>query len=72
MIKTFPHAVIWKGEFVRANTPIEIDEEPVKVEPKKVDTVKVEKVDTVENTTTTEKPKRKGGKKNDKAGDRES
>lgn len=67
MIKTFPHAVIWKGEFVRANTPIEIDDEPVKVESKKV-----EKVDIAENVITTEKPKRKGGKKNDKAGDRES
>lgn len=67
MIKKFPHSVIWKGEFVRANTPIEVADEPKKVEPEKV-----EPVDVAENTTTTDKPKRKGGRKNDKAGDRES
>ena len=62
MKKTFSHSVIWKGEFVRANTPIDVDDEPVKVE----------EVVVAENATVEEKPKRKGGRKNDKAGDRES
>lgn len=59
MIKKFPHAVIWNGEFVRANTPIEVADEP-------------EQVEKVADEATDEKPKRKGGRKNDKAGDRES
>lgn len=60
MIKTFPHAVIVNGKFVRANTPVEVKEKAEK------------KVEPVVAENATEKPKRKGGKKNDKAGDREA
>ena len=44
MMKTFPYAVIWNGEFVPANTPIEVEE------------VKAEKTEA--KTEETEKPKR--------------
>ena len=71
MIKTFPHAVIVNGKFVRANTPVEVKEKAEKkVEPVVAENATVEKVDVAEDATT--KPKRKGGKKNDKAGDREA
>ena len=33
-IKTFPHAVIWNGEIVPANTPIEVKEKETVVEEK--------------------------------------
>lgn len=44
--KTFPYAVIWGGEIVPANTPIEVKE----VKPK------------VEEAQTEEKPKKRGAK----------
>lgn len=31
--KTFPHAVIWNGEIVPANTPIEMKEEKTEEKP---------------------------------------
>lgn len=63
MKKTFEHSIIYKGKFVRANTPIDVVEDKPE---------KVEETGVVENATVEEKPKRKGGRKNDKAGDREA
>lgn len=41
-IKTYPHAVIWHGELIPANTPIEVKEEKPE-EQIKSDEIKEEK-----------------------------
>lgn len=51
--KTFPYAVIWGGEIIPPNTPIQVKETVV----------------AKNATTTTEKPNKKAVKKNDESAD---
>ena len=55
MIKTFPHSVIWNGEIIPANTPIEI-ENPIEMN------VTISEKETVTEETKA-KPKKKGADK---------
>ena len=56
--KTFPYSVIWNGEIIPANTPIEVEEEQATVEEEEQATVEEKK---------TEKPKKKAVKSDDNA-----
>lgn len=54
--KIFPYAVIWNGEYIPANTPIEIEEEkPVEVADEAVETGE-------KPVEVAEKPKKRGAK----------
>lgn len=52
MAKTFPYAVIWNGEIIPPNTPIEVKEDKVSTKEEKSE----------KETVSDEKPKKRGAK----------